>query len=129
MKYFSETSASNLHISIHSDPFFKHGRFGECVKKTKIMKTFYFIFILIMVVHISMSSSYYQRDMNLKKMTFPILKNTLGIEILWGYDQECGPVKRKSVLDDLWIMTTSEKNLANTKGITGWHSIYNCSNI
>jgi len=74
MKFFSETSASNLHISIHSDPFFKHGRFGECVKKTKIMKTFYFIFILIMVVHISMSSSYYQRDMKPQEDDIPNFK-------------------------------------------------------
>ena len=66
MKFVSETSASNQFISIHSEPFFKHGRFGK-----KTMKTFNCIFILIMVVHISMSSSYHQRDLKPQEDDIP----------------------------------------------------------
>ena len=74
MKIFSETSASNQLLSIHSEPFFKHGRFGEYAKKTRIMKTFNYIFILIMLVHISMSSSYYQRDVKPQEDDIPHFK-------------------------------------------------------
>ena len=74
MKFFSETSASNQLISIHSVTFFKHGRSGKFTKKINVMKTFNFIFILIMVVHISISSSYYQRDVKPQEDEIPHFK-------------------------------------------------------